>query len=308
MTRPAPAVSSRTASPLLAVLALAAAAVLTFPVRPAAAQEPAPAVAADSLVEVRLTDGSVLIGRIVQESAERLVVVTQGGTRVELDRSQVRSVTPARGRMVAGEFWGADPNPTRLFLAPTARAVPEGEGYFSVFELIFPFVAYGLTDRVTLAGGTPVVPGVIGRVLYVAPKVEVLRTPRASFAVGGLAGFVTESVDQGSLGVVFGVGTFGSPDRAVTVGAGFPFIATSDNSDLANQPVVMVGGEQRLTRRTKLITENYFVPGNSDGVLTGGLRFFGERLSADFGLATSPGEDFLDVFPIVNFVYTFGAK
>lgn len=310
MTRPVPAAApSRTASPLLAALALAAAAVFALPVRPAATQETAPVVAADSLVEVRLTDGSVLIGRIVEETADRLVVVTQGGSRVELDRSQVRSVTSARGRMVGGEFWNEDPNATRLFFAPTARAVPEGEGYFSVFQLLFPFVAYGATDRITLAGGTPVIPGAIARVLYLAPKVEVIRMPQASFAVGALALFAPEAFDQGSLGVVYGVGTFGGPDRAVTLGAGFPFIASGDNSDLADQPLMMLGGEQRLTRRTKLITENYFVPGTSGAVLTGGVRFFGERLSADFGLgAATDGGSLGCCLPLVNFVYSFGGK
>lgn len=299
----------RTALPFGAALALAAAAVLILPARPAAAQEPTPVVVADSLVEVRLTDGSVLIGRIVEETEDRLVVVTQGGTRVELDRSQVRSVSPAQGRTVNGEFWGADPNPTRLFFAPTARAVPEGEGYFSVFELLFPFVAYGATDRITLAGGTPVIPGLIARVWYFAPKVEVIRTSQASVAVGGLALFAPEAFDQGSLGVVYGVGTFGGSDRAVTVGAGFPFIASGDNSGLADQPLVMLGGEQRLTQRTKLITENYFVPGTAGGLFTGGLRFFGERLSADFGLGVATDGGSLECcLPLVNFVYTFGAK
>lgn len=310
MARPSPAPSaSRTATKSLALFVLAAAAVFAVPARPAAAQEPAPAVAADSLVAVRLNDGSVLIGRIVEESADRLVVVTQGGTRVELERAQVRSVTPARGRVVNGEFWGEDPNATRLFFGPTARAVPQGQGYFGVFELLFPFVAYGVTDRITLAGGTPIIPEAIGRVLYVAPKVELIRTPNASFAVGGLGLFVTEEIDEGSVGVVYGVGTFGGPDRSLTLGAGFPFITSNDESDIANKPLIQLGGELRTTRRTKFITENYFVPGESGTVISGGFRFFGERLSADFGIGGYvENGDLGGPLPIVNFVYSFGAK
>lgn len=307
MTRPASALSSRAAIKSLALLVLATAA-LSLHARPAAAQEVTPIVAADSLVEVRLNDGSVLIGWIVEGTEDRLVVVTQGGTRVELDRSQVRSVTPARGRMVAGEFWGEDPHATRLFFGPTARSLKQGEGYFGVFELLLPFVAYGATDRVTIAGGTPIVPGLIGRVLYLAPKVELVRAPHASFAVGGLAVFATEALDEGSIGAVYGVGTFGSAERSLTVGAGLPFIVTGEGSDLSNTPIIQLGGEMRVTRRTKLITENYFVPGESGALVSGGVRFFGERLSADFGLGGYVSDGIEGPLPIVNFVYSFGGK
>ncbi|MBI4545235.1 MAG: hypothetical protein HY703_08575 [Gemmatimonadetes bacterium] len=42
-------------------------------------------------------------------------------------------------------------------------------------------------------------------------------------------------------------------------------------------------------------------------ILSGGIRFFGERLSADVGLATlsSGGEGFCCA-PVVNFVYNLG--
>ena len=42
----------------------------------------------------------------------------------------------------------------------------------------------------------------------------------------------------------------------------------------------MIGGERQFRRNMKLITENYLWKGGQ-GVVTGGVRFFGERLSAD---------------------------
>ena len=52
---------------------------------PAAAQVPtAPApssVPADSIREVRLRDGSILYGKVVEETPERVVIVTASGTR-----------------------------------------------------------------------------------------------------------------------------------------------------------------------------------------------------------------------------------
>ncbi|HYR09928.1 MAG TPA: hypothetical protein VEQ60_19295, partial [Longimicrobium sp.] len=193
-----------------------------------------------------------------------------------------------------------------LFFAPTARGVRKGEGYLGVYELFFPFVTYGVTDRFTISGGTPIVPEAIGKVFYLAPKYEVLRTPTASAAVGVLALFATEQEEIGSAGLLYGVGTFGTPDQALTVGATVPFIAAEGESEVGNDPVLMLGGESRMTRRTKFITENYFMPSESGGLLSGGVRFFGERLSADFGIGAAFGDgDNFCCLPLVNFVYSF---
>ena len=271
----------------------------------AAAQDPAPQAAADSLYEVRLSDGSILYGRVTEQTADEVVIVTESGTTVRVRRAQVASMERVRGRVVAGQVWNDDPHATRLFFAPTARAIPRGEGYLGVYELFFPFVSYGVTDRFTISAGTPIVPEAIGEVFYLAPKLEVVRTPGVSAAVGVLALFAPSEVD-GSVGLVYGVGTFGGPDRALTVGATLPFVLSEGDNDLGRQPAVMIGGESRLTRRTKLLTENYFVPGEGGSVLSGGIRFFGERLSADFGAAAAVGGgDNVCCLPLVNFVYTF---
>jgi hypothetical protein len=274
--------------------------------RPAAAQVDAVAIAADSLYTIRLSDGSVLYGRVTEQSAEGLTLETQSGATVRLRRDQIVSMELVRGRLVNGEVWGEDPHATRLFFGPTARAVPKGEGYLGVYELFFPFVTYGVTDRFTISGGTPVVPEAIGRVFYLAPKYEVLRTPTASAAVGVLALFATGQEEFGSAGLLYGVGTFGGPDRALTVGATVPFIAADGESEIGDQPVVMIGGESRLSRRMKFISENYFMPGESGALLSGGVRFFGERLSADFGIGAAFGDgDNACCLPLVNFVYSF---
>ena len=54
----------------------------------------------------------------------------------------------------------------------------------------------------------------------------------------------------------------------------------------------------------KLITENYLFPGGV-GLISVGPRFFGERLSADLGLAMPVGADDIFVFPLVNFTWNF---
>jgi hypothetical protein len=66
----------------------------------------------------------------------------------------------------------------------------------------------------------------------------------------------------------------------------------------------MVGAETRAGRGVKWITENYIWTGG-DGILSGGLRIYGERLSADIALFAPIGVPELMVLPLVNVVWTF---
>ncbi|WP_420126061.1 hypothetical protein [Longimicrobium sp.] len=282
---------------MLAALPLALAFALP---RSAAAQTGTVAVAADSLYVITLTDGSVLHGQ-VEDAGATVIVRTQAGVTVRLERQQIRSIERARPGAVANGL-PKDPNHTRLFFGPTARAVGGGRGYLGVYEVFFPFLTYGVTSKFSVSGGTPILPGAVGELWYFAPKLTLLETETLAVATGVLA----LAVENETAGIVYGAGTFGGSDQAVTAGIGWGF----SDGDLHNQAVVMVGGELRAGRNTKLITENYLIPGfdGSDGsILSGGIRFFGEQLSADLGIAVSPTDcesDFCWI-PLVNFVYSF---
>ena len=274
------------------------------PARAASAQVTPPTIAvSDTVLEIRLEGGSVLYGRITSIEGDRVTIVTEAGGRSEVGRDQIVSARPTTSRLVNGQRWQEDPNATRLFFGPTGRAIGAGTGYFAVFELIMPFVSVGVTDRVSLSGGTPVIPGLIGEVVYFAPKVTVISRPGVDFAAGALAFFVPS--EDTSLGLLYGVGTFGSRDNAFTVGLGLPFLR-GDDDEFADATVLMLGGEARISQRTKFITESYFVPGESGGLVTTGFRFFGDRLSADAGLGFAVDNDVECCLPLVNFVWSFG--
>lgn len=271
---------------------------------PAAAQVPERIVVSDTLVQVQLTDGSTLFGRVVAVEDERVVLETQAGARVEVDRARIRSLRPVAGRVRDGVVWEDDPHATRLFFAPTGRALGQGEGYFGVYELFFPFVTYGVTDRLTLAAGTPIIPEAIGEFAYFGPKLLLVNAPRMQVSAGVFAGFF----DGGTAGVAYGVGTWGTRDDAVTAGAGWGFTTDGDGgSDISNEPLILLGGETRVGRRTKLLTENYFVLGEAGALVSGGIRFFGDRLSADAGLGLYVDDSETECcLPLINFVYSFG--
>ena len=278
------------ATGLVAIAALA---------RPGVAQEDVETlVPGETLYEIRLTDGSVIFARVTAVEGETIVMITLGGARVTVERSQIREARPADGRVVEGEFWREDPNSSRLFFTATGRTLRQGEAYIGTYLVVLPFVAVGVTDRFTLAAGAPVLLGEF-EPFYIAPKVRLIRTAKAEISVGTLVFFI----DDDNVGIAYGVGTFGTPDNALTVGLGFGF----SGDDFSSQPVAMIGGEARTSRRIKLVTENYFLPGETGLVFSGGLRFLGERFSADVGLAGYAGDgDSGCCLPIVNFSYAFG--
>jgi hypothetical protein len=265
----------------------------------AAGQDPAPEIRAAAEGEVQelvLADGSVLFGRVV-DAGDPLIFQLLSGSELRVPHAQVRGLRLARGEVVEGEFWNEDPNRTRLFFGPTARSLRGGEGYLAVYEIIMPFLAFGITDNLLISGGTPLIFGEGGsRPFWVAPKVTFLNTGETQAAVGVLA----MAVEDESAGILYGVLSRGSPNRALSVGIGYGYV----NDEIADSPAVMLGGELRVARRVKLLTENYFFPGG-EGLVSVGPRFFGERLSADLGLVMPVGSDDTFVFPLINFVWNF---
>jgi predicted heme/steroid binding protein len=211
-------------------------------------------------------------------------------------------VTTITGRLVHGEFRPADPNPTRLFFGPTGRSLRQGDGYVGVYEIMLPFVQVGLTDRITVGAGTPLMfGGGSGHPFWVTPKVQVFNSPSTQAAVGVLH-FM--NIGDGNLGIAYGVVTHGSADSAVTAGVGYAYDRTYDSH--SGGAVVMIGGEHRVSRGVKLVTENYVW--RDGGILVGGVRWLGENLSADFGLAAPIGAGTFVAFPMVNVVYRFSVK
>ncbi|MDE0649681.1 MAG: hypothetical protein OXI12_04985, partial [Gammaproteobacteria bacterium] len=59
----------------------------------------------ETVYEIRLGDGSVLFARIAELDEEQVVLVTVSGVRLEVDRSQLREIAPARGRVQDGDVW-----------------------------------------------------------------------------------------------------------------------------------------------------------------------------------------------------------
>jgi hypothetical protein len=200
--------------------------------------------------------------------------------------------------VLAQEAVPASPGGTRLLFGPTARSLPKGQVSFGVYEFFLPFVQVGVTDRVSIGGGTPLFVGVdeSHRPFWITPKVQVRRGRSTDVAVGVLHAALPGEAG-GGIGYV--VATHGTQRGSFTTGAGMAY-----DVDGGRAPVVMIGGEEQVRPGLKLITENYVWKGGH-GVVMAGVRFFGDRLSADVALGVPVGLGETFAFPVINFVYNF---
>ena len=104
------------------------------------------------------------------------------------------------------------------------------------------------------------------------------------------------------MGILYSVGTFGGSDRSVTAGLGYGFVG----SDLAEKPMIMIGGEGRASKQVALVTENWIFPGIDNPFISYGLRIFGEKLSVDLAFISVLGDGmFFPGIPYIDFVFKF---
>ena len=264
----------------------------------------------DSLVSISLKDGTTLKGRIVQKDDTTISVVTPGGLEAKVPKSSIISIKSVRGRMVEGIFHRSDPNYSRLMFAPTGRPLRRGEGYFSDYYIFFPGISYGFTNQITMMAGFSVLPGagLDNQLKYVAPKIGIQASDKLAVSMGAL--YI--SAGDVAAGIAFAVGSIGQQDKSFTVGIGLGYTKEEEEDfKFAEHPIIMLGGNIRLSNNTAFVSENWFITGSelklSQQPLCIALRFFGDRMAVDIG-AIIIGEIIKEGFPIpwLSFVYNFG--
>ena len=251
-------------------------------------------------IKMKLNSGTSLIGSFIRWNGDDITLMTDFGEQsIKLEIINELSLLELK-HFVDGEYRQPDPNYTRLFFSPTGRSLKAGKGYFADYMVFFPGVAYGMTDKFTIGGG--IFPFTTGDFFmgWFTPKIGIVETEEYAIAVGLLSILISGDNDSFNAGIIYGVGTWGNPDKAITVGVGYGYA----ESEIADKPMVMIGYEKRIGKRTKFLSENWIFPGVDDPLFSIGLRWFGENLAADFGLFRTAGMDFLGV-PWVDLVVNF---
>jgi len=249
---------------------------------------------------VELNDGSTFIGRIVEIGDQEIKFETKHGIMSfsVFEIAEMKLVSANQFRK--GVYWYPNPNTSRLFFAPTGRMLKQGEGYFADYFIFFPTLTFGITNNITLGGGFSILPGLDldKQILLFTPKFGIKTSKKVDLAIGALAVKLPE--DGSSVGILYGVSTFGSLDNSITAGLGYGYF----DDKLADRPIIVLGGEIRTSRNISFVSENWIIPELEAPILSGRIRFFGNKLSADFAMIFV-FENNITVAPYIDFVYKF---
>lgn len=255
-----------------------------------------------------LSSGERLVGKIVKIREEEIDFQAQVGT-ITIQIANIKGITKVpHSTLRNGGYWFPNPNRTRLYFSPTAKMLKQGEGYYQNIWLFFNGIAVGVTDNITLGGGMSIFPTddfLSNNIFFLTPKIGVSATEDVDLAVGALFIFLPFDDDfddnNNTAGILYGVGTTGNDNASLTGGIGYGF----SNGELADAPMLMLGGEARFAKRVSFVTENWIIPEANRGILSYGLRVFGEKMSLDLSLinvtanALFPGVPYLDA--VVHF-------
>lgn len=281
----------------------------------------------EKTVLVYLKDGTTLRGVILEAAGGNLRLKTDTLGEVVLAYENIdRIETQAEGYYKNGQFWFRNPHSSRYFFAPSAVPLEKGEGYYQNAYIFVNSVAVGVTDHFTMGGGFVLNPTFQDwQLLFITPKISFPTQSNVRFSVGSISGglFNTrytydpvsytsrrDGIEVEWFGIAYGNMTIGDSERNGTVGLGWAY----GGGDVASSPILNLNYMTRVGRKVGLVTENWILlPGKNNptvGLLSGGVRLFGERTSVDLGLWI-PVAGELDSFlaiPYLDFVLKFGKK
>lgn len=266
--------------------------------------------------KVELTDGMVLIGKLLKIESDTIVMKTPIIQRIELTTNNIKSMIELDETLIKdGDYWFTNPHATRYLFGPSAFNLKKGEGYYQNTMLALNSFNVGVTDNISVGGGFELIStfGSIATnnfepILFITPKVSFEVTEDFHAGVG-LYYVNTPNIDFGNrngsgLAIAYGIGTYGSKDHNITGGLGWGYV----QGQFEQKPIITVSGMTRLTQKTALVTENWFISNdNYYSVFSYGIRFFGDNLAVDLAFVNNSdiAEVFIIGFPWVSFVVRF---
>ena len=167
---------------------------------------------------------------------------------------------------------------------------------------------YGITGFMSVGAAFDVITPFTqdaGPVFLLTPKLGTRLTEKIHAGGGLLYANAFGAGGFGGVGILYGIGTYGTRDNNITAGMGWGFI----EMDFDSRPIIIVSAMARVSRRIGLVTENWFIPADVYvGFISYGLRFMGERITVDFAFVNNRRvtEEILIGIPYIDFVYKFG--
>ena len=239
----------------------------------------APARAESPIVIVELADGSTLRGRVVAEDDEAIVLLSSSAGRIEILRTEIRSLREIDA--TDEQRPGRDPDVNTVFFTPTPETIGEGNRYFRNFLLFFLNAGFGVTDDLDISVGA-LFP-ISTELLSLSGGAKWRLLSRTEAPVGFALTANATVIEDYAFGFAGGVVGAGDDERSLNVAVGRSFTEDGDDDGL----VFLVGADVRLGDSTKFLIEwgnsSDAIEDDGDafaGLVNLGIRWHGERISA----------------------------
>lgn len=277
------------------------------------------------IATVKLKDGTTINGTIVSNTEKELKIQTDNLGELVIAKEKIDSIEEGEGYYKKGQFWFQNPHSTRYLWAPSAYTLSKGEGYYQNAYIFVNSVTMGVTDHFTMGGGFVLNPTFRDwQVLFLTPKISFPSQSKVKFGAGVIAvsffntryeyeyqptySRTRKGIEANLVGIGYGNMTVGNPDNNFSVGLGWAF----SNTEIGSNPVLNFSYMGRMARKVGFVTENWVITGKEGiSLLSGGIRFFGEKTAIDLALIVPAGPamdgDFIAI-PYVDFILKFGKK
>ena len=264
------------------------------------------------IYEVKTSSESIFIGELLNIKGDKLILLTKEIGKIELKISNIKTILPfdpsnenasvednnTDGALKYHQLNGDRMvGSTHYFISTSAHTLEKGEGELQVAYIFFLSGTYGITENLSITGGTSILPLVsIGeQFFYLIPKVSFKIAPGVQ--LGGQAIFLTafgENLTLASLAT-----TLGTEEKNINFGLSYGY----NDGELVRIPILNISGVLKISKSFALMTDNLILTDvNSEGdIFSFGCRIMTGSSAFDIGVFSIGGYS----LPYFNYTLRF---
>ncbi len=232
-------------------------------------------------VRIVMKDGTTYEGYQRLDGEKPTTIYTDNG-EVEYKADQVKKISKLRK---TSKYGFENPVATKYFLGPSAIPLQKGTSYYHNQAVIFNSAQTSVGNNISLGGGFEFLSlfNAGSPLIYGNIKISASASDRFHYGGGLITGGIlgNSNVDGAFFIAPYGIVTVGNYDHNITFGG-------SGVMAFAPFGVFTLSGMTRVSRKVSLISNNYFIAGESVGGLGAfgiqGVRIMGESMAFDIGI------------------------
>lgn len=245
-------------------------------------------------VVVTLKNNSTFTGKVITVDDSSAGVETKDGLfNFNYDRIKEVKIVDVND-VTSG--WYKNPSENKLFISQTGKMLESKSGFYQNTLLFFSNFAYGISNHISVDLGFSMIPGLGAENQLFSAGLKTGTSLNEKFDVSVSAKHYRLFDNDIGVTSLSGSITYSSKHIDLTAGSGFG-IAEGTSSN----PLVILGGQLRVSQRFALLSENLILPSEDDVVplVSFGGRIINTRSVFDIGFFTS--EDIDALIPFVSY-------